>query len=338
MTGSSLAPTASFSSPPKHPLPAERPVRGTARAFTLIEMLVVLIILAILAGLIVSLAGRVTQGGKFTSTKSAIASYDTMLSEYLASNGGEAPAWVRTKLTQTVTDPAVIDDPNADTIDSVNEYIFPLVDGRYQMRTIVGGDMNKFDRNLDPSQAAMALFFLHAASVSPDTDRMLKGIDAKFIQKRDVWAYGWLVSSSTGEPTGELVKRRLRIAVPTDAFGFPLRMVHPEFHGGWGTFFTPSASGSGVWQADGVGSNPLRPFLKVSPASGLAEKNFSRSYRPFNPDVVTSPLPVGDADEGSCLSGRPYFYSVGADGDPGTRSDNVYTTIPSFPRQNAAIN
>ncbi len=52
---------------------------------------------------------------------------------------------------------------------------------------------------------------------------------------------------------------------------------------------------------------------------------------------MTSESAVGDADEGICPSNQPYFYSSGTDGDPGTREDNVYSTIPRFPSRTAEL-
>ena len=162
--------------------------------------------------------------------------------------------------------------------------------------------------------------------------------------KRDVLAYGWRVDAATGLPTGLAVQRRLRIPVPTDAFGFAIRVVHPEFHGGSGRYYYPNATG--MWVTDGTdamhplrGPVQVRPFWEQINGGGAAPTQalFTRSYRPFNPDSTGGTV-VGDADEGTCVASHLYFYSPGADGDPGTRTDNVYTTEPSFPPQTNRIN
>ena len=78
------------------------------RAFTIIEMLVVILILGILAGLIVGLAGRVTTGGKAGSTKNLIQTMDSIVTEYAAFKDSQVPGWVRTNLTQSNTDDCLL--------------------------------------------------------------------------------------------------------------------------------------------------------------------------------------------------------------------------------------
>ncbi|MEM8757845.1 MAG: prepilin-type N-terminal cleavage/methylation domain-containing protein [Planctomycetota bacterium] len=93
-----------------------------------------------------------------------------------------------------------------------------------------------------------------------------------------------------------------------DAHGNPIRFVHPQFDGGYGDYI------------DGTRDT-------LSATVGTTEVDFRRSYR-----VESGPSAIGDADEGICQGGTPYLYSAGADGDPGTRADNIYGDVtPTFP-------
>ncbi len=108
-----------------------------------------------------------------------------------------------------------------------------------------------------------------------------------------------------------------------DAWGQPIRAVVPGYDGGWGRYHDGS-------------SMKTRDNLLVSYKSSTQQVDnepYRRSARPFNPSAAGQP--VGDADEGICPSRRVYFYSAGEDGDPGKRKDNVYTTVPKFPKETA---
>jgi type II secretory pathway pseudopilin PulG len=122
--------------------------------------------------------------------------------------------------------------------------------------------------------------------------------------------------------TNQHASRALTI---TDAWGRPIRFVHPAFHGGFGPF----------WDADSENMNSQRETLLVrTPTSKgvFITAEFRRSYRPFSADDPARKQNwVGDGDEGMCIGNTPYFYSAGEDGDPGTRADNAYSTEPRFP-------
>jgi hypothetical protein len=94
------------------------------------------------------------------------------------------------------------------------------------------------------------------------------------------------------------------------------------WHGGYGAFVLPDGSSAG--------SN--RPTRQVPSVDGLSTRNYSRSYK-FGGGR-------GQADEGLCPGNRPYFYSAGPDGDPGTRGDNIYleTARPTYPPETSNYN
>lgn len=298
-----------------------------SRAFTLIEMLVVLVIIAILAGIVITLAQRVTQGGKFTATRHVLETADGLLTDYISLREAEAPIFVRTNQTQVNT-------AGTDDLLSTDEYLFPLIDGRYDRRTFPpqpGGPAPRFDRDKDPAQPAAALLLLQMMKESSTIERELKGLDPRFIERRDTYAFGWRIDPATNEPTGQPVLRRLRIPMLIDAFGRPIRYVHPTFQGGYGNYFN---------NADPPTSTNRKYIeLALSRSGGGAPviSVWSRCYRPF-PGNTVAENPVGDADEGLAIGGHGYFYSTGMDGDPGTRQDNVYTRQPSYPPETVNFN
>ncbi len=305
---------------------AHSPRFRSRTAFTIIEMLVVLVIIGILAGIVITLAQRVTQGGKFAATRNVVQLAENMLTEYTSTRDAAPPMFVKTNQTQQNT-------TGTDDTLSPDTYLFPLVDGRFEGRTFGGptggGPAGRFDKDRDPPQPSGALLLLAMKTESSAVERELKAVDTRFVQLRDVFAYGWLVDSQSGEPAGQPVLRRLRVPVLIDAFGNPIRYVHPAYQGGYGDFYNNAVPSMGVRR------NPLEVVYSPRVGQPLTAQ-FTRSYRPFNDTGAVGA--VGDADEGLAIGGHGYFYSAGLDGDPGTREDNVYNKQPSFPSETAKLN
>lgn len=123
-------------------------------------------------------------------------------------------------------------------------------------------------------------------------------------------------ASLPGEPTAVPAERQPLLPTIFDGWGRPIRYVHPAFDGvvlpsgaptSSTTFVDPSTYAS-------LSSGGVYSFLQV-------RRNSSRAS-------ASDPNP--DSDGGICPNDRPYFYSVGEDGDPSTTNDNVYTTVPKF--------
>jgi prepilin-type N-terminal cleavage/methylation domain-containing protein len=264
--------------------------RGTSRAFTLIELLVVIAIIGILAALVLTVAGRVTKSGRRTLTQHTIGVLDQMYTSYVA----DKESGIRSKFT-------------AD-----NGVEFPIVDGKV---TAGGGPAY----NTNPPEASMALFLLEIGKRGP-SGIGVSGLDSKLLDHVTVVSH--LGTPFVRDADNNLVTSFLTVK---DAFGNPIRFVHPAYQGGYGVFYNP------------VSVN--RPPLNVTRIGNPANIAYSRSMRPFVPGAAgVPPDAVGDADEGICTGGRAYFYSAGADGDPGTREDNVYTQQPTFPAETASAN
>lgn len=279
------------------------------RGFTLVEMLVVLIIVAILIAISLTVASRVTSSGKGRLTEGAIKLLEQSLTEYVSVRQTRPPAWYE-------------DDKG---------YSFPIIDGRLEDRTLpatyglrdgrtLTGPEIRFDREADPAQPTGALFVAVVSKIA-DADAMIRQLDGSLIERREIEAVA-------RGPDGSLERRHTFSAtVVKDGWGNPIRFVHPQLDGGAGSYYTKMPNGSYAQQR--------RDGLSIQASSdGLGTAvRFSRSFRPFDPTSVRTPNPAADADEGICLGDSPYFYSPGADGNPGTRSDNVYSTRPTFPAE-----
>lgn len=214
----------------------------------------------------------------------------------------------------------------------------------------------------DAPQPSTTLFLLAASEVVPVQQR-LSGLDSALMARESVPVFGWDVSYQLQQGAG-LCKDALVSAtrstkiiegpVVRDAFGLPIRFVTPLAHGGYGPFDIESTSTDGQWVAStnpsplsdlafkvewvkpklANNANPLERICDVLLQGSIdnTKIKISRRGRPtgMNRDATNSKSQIGDADEGFCRAGRPYFYSSGSDGDPRSVEDNVYTDRPIF--------
>ena len=289
--------------------------RGSiAGAFTLIEIMVVLVIIAILITISVVVASKVTQGGKVRATEDLIRVLDNALTSYMAETEGKVPA--------VYWDEA--DPPRP----------FPVWDGRYTP-TPGSTSPDNVDRDLDPAEPSQAVFMLMARQV-PAVEAILKGIDARHIQRLTQVRVGIHNQPAQKRATSNTTVDAESFYIK-DAWGRPIRFVHPAWDGGGGPYW----DGANMVARDPIefdyGTNGSPPRQGPDGNRQTLER-LRRSYKPRDP-ASAPPAPrttiVGDADEGLCIADRPYFYSAGPDGDPGTRGDNVYTTRPTFPTETA---
>lgn len=258
------------------------------RAFTLIEILVVIVIVGILISISLVVGKQVRTGSQSRSTEDTIRVLDLSLAAYEKSS------------TELPPSKFIYKDRS-----STKPYEFPIIDGRRLNDGV--------DRDTNPAIPSLARYTALCATV-PEADSLIQSVNSKLVRRVVIDPI-----LQTPPPAVEIV----------DAFGQPIRFVHPAFDGGYGDAYDPA---------------PIKPRdmeLVVTPDAGTVTDpkgyKYRRSAHPWNPANAISGTPVGDADEGICLNRRPYFYSAGPDGDPGTRSNNVYTTRPTYPTETAKI-
>lgn len=298
-----------------------RVVRGRSRcAFTLIELLAVVSVVLILATISLVVGRRVVDTGRTRTAQNLVRVLDQTLVEYLSSTG-------QSTLPSTFT--------------AGDGSQFPIIDARAATNYLPPPTPELADawQFAHPAEPSLALYMALLAD-APSAEKMLSQIDAKLLRQNDSKS-GLVTEVRTAlGPVLDANSNPLELATIVDPWGNPLRIVHPAYHGGYGTLYTSTASNPGVFS---VATNRPGNFEFREPRSGV-QVQYRRSAMPFNPLTGLEPGDrrefnwVGDADEGLCTNSRPYFYSAGSDFNPGTREDNVYSVIPTFPSQSVQYN
>jgi type II secretory pathway pseudopilin PulG len=241
--------------------------RGS-RGFSLVELISVFLIISLLIALSISVGRSVLQGRGERATQNVVQILDQALSAYISVKNAKPPAFY--------TD--------------LNGVQFPVIDGT----TGVGAAATAAD--VVPSTA---LFILQLQDV-PEAKALLTQIPAQFIRRQVLEVAGQVVQvGSAGGPGAGGQGDNLALVI-VDAWGQPIRYVHPEFHGS-------------------IGANGTGRTIQVGTGSPVFTRLVSTTF----PNVV-------DSDEGYCPNNRPYFYSAGPDTTAGTRKDNLYSTRPIF--------
>lgn len=238
--------------------------RWSGRGFTLIELLVVILIIAVLVGIGLAVGARVIGGGKTAQTRDLLKTLDNVLNSYRNATDGLPPA--------AIIDPRLPEGAVGGTI-----VYFPMADA--------------WDMDNDRTINSLGLFLAEARRV-PDAAALLDNIDPQRYQEFSYTLGAPVTAPGASEPT-----------LPTvlDAWGNPIRFVHPAFHG-----------------VRNMGED-VEDIIGMPPAG--------RYY----PEEIRRSPGQRDAD-GGLTTGTPYFYSAGPDGDPSTIEDNVYTTEPKIQR------
>lgn len=276
------------------------------RAFTLIELLVVLAIIAILASIGLLVANRVSGGGKEAATKDLLKILDSTLQSIAADKGPKLPSlW---------------------TDESLNKNQYPLFDGRI-------GNNPGSDPVANPAEPSLTWYLLLTGE-STSVSAAMGGLDPRFVLKAPIVTSLTAGQKEilTGMPNAPQTSAGGVVSglVIKDAWGEPIRFVHPTYQGGSGAFAI--SNGSGGWSMGPSRQSQMKSFKQ---GAGSQQVTMRRSWRA---DTAGG---IGDADEGLCPGGAPYFYSVGEDKDPGLRKgtggENVYLIEPKFTPETSKI-
>lgn len=267
--------------------------RSSSRAFTLLEMLVVIGIIGILIAITLVVGNVVTSGARQRLTLDTIRVLDTTVESYLKTKGDMPDPWIAEKVL-----------PGRST---TSTKAIPVADAR---------NMSDMDSALTPGGNQMinsvGLFIFQAQQV-PEAKAALSNLSPKV----------------TRQSSFKIGGTDLTLTTVFDAWGQPIRYVHPAFQGAW----------SGNRAIVGAGPNPVMPTtVDATQFPGLAGAPTGTTWLPIlmrRNNMATSAMPTtaqdhADSDGGRCTGGRPYFYSSGPDGDPSTTADNIYSTLPAF--------
>lgn len=171
---------------------------------------------------------------------------------------------------------------------------------------------------IESGARAMALLLSRA-----ELAEAIKTLPSDFVEAVDLRAVNGSGNVGPNEPPVAVTSVRV-----LDAWKRPLRFVHPAYDGGWGNF----------WNGTSLVARPVsRDLNERRGAVPSTTPNISRSIMPVDPTIPANAGAIGDADEGVCEGKSTYWYSVGEDGDPGTRSDNVYGVEPRFPSATSGL-
>jgi prepilin-type N-terminal cleavage/methylation domain-containing protein len=235
------------------------PSRPAARrAFTLLEMVIVIVIVSLLIGVGLSVGGRVVGSGKERSTRQVLLTLDQAMLAYTNIKG--------TKFPRAHVDAEGNEFPLADA--TVGASTTPLPSGLYAVATLMSEPASRVILETMPSEFSQRLPANSTVAV------FVTGQAPQALQSNNTFANAALLEIR-------------------DAWGTPMRFVHPEYHGK----FT----------------------------------NRQMQFRQDNVNVtVTLNRTETTTDAGLCPQNKPYFYSAGPDKRFDTREDNLYSVEPKF--------
>ena len=272
-----------------------------SRAFTLIELLTVIVIISILLSIVLVIAGGVRSSAQTRLTTDVIRQVDVGVESFIAEAGDLPPPVVLADDPMPGTD-ALAAYPLADAIDAsgsgftINSIAYFIVAAEREgldslFNGLPTGRIRLHDPDIDgggnqPELRTIfdawdqPLRFVHPAFDGVVTDEMIRGDNA----------------NAASLPGTDI-----------EVVDFAQTNMNP---GALGTNFALS-----------LGDFPDSVRL---PTTGGVDPTRTPILR-IRRNAVT------DSDGGLCVNGRPYIYSAGDDGDPATvEESNVYTTTPRF--------
>lgn len=265
------------------------------RAFTLMELMVVVLIIGVLVAIVLGVATGVTSSGRRALTTDTMRVLELALEDY-SSVKGARPA------------PHIID-PRIDPQNFGGEVpVFPVADAR------------DFGLSLSNDRVMInsAGFLVEQLrDVSSAYDAVVESLSADALRQYSPTPLG------NAQSTADL--RHPLLPTPFDAWGNPIRYVHPTFDG---LLFSQD-----VDLTDPAEPISIEDDLRISPPGPYDTVWVMRRIRRNAESTGTTggdeALP--DSDGGICRGDHPYFYSAGPDGDPSTTDDNVYgASTPTF--------
>ena len=187
----------------------------------------------------------------------------------------------------------------------------------YALADVRRADATGTDAGFESGARAMALL-----ASRPELAEAIKTLPSDFVEAVDLRAVNAAGNVLANEPTKPVMSIRI-----IDAWKRPIRFVHPAYDGGWGDY----------WNGTSIVARTVTRQMSERRGAAVVDTPIRRSLKPFDPNAPGNGLSVGDADEGLCDGKATYWYSVGEDGDPGTRKDNVYATEPRYPQATSGL-
>ena len=273
-------------------------------AFTLLELLIVVGIIAALAAITTLVGSAVLDTGKKRATLGVLQTLDEALAAYIDTKGDNPPALVEIPYERMAV-------PISGISPGESAY-FPAVDGK--------GAATRADELVDINSVA---YFIESVRSVPETQSLINSISPRFAKNYT--------------PNQDQQPQLLTIF---DAWDNPIRYVHPKFDG----IQEREPRQLGVSGDPVNIANPNKPFFVAGALpedfTTVIRLKFIRRNRLIDADFADdgSSAPQGgmnlgqldefdllpDSDGGITPGNRPYFYSAGPDGNPATLEDNIY--------------
>ncbi len=287
--------------------------RSARRAFTLIELLIVLGIIGVLMTIAVTVGRVAGDSGKIKATRDILATLDQAYNEYGSSRGGEIS-------------PAIVPDPRQSKspdhpAGAPNLLWIPVADARASLP--IAGSAHDTEWS-DQIINSVGLVMWQMSGV-PEAQKVLQSIPTRFVKS-------WDPDVPDPDNAAQNVQQWGQPRLPTvfDAWGNPIRFVHPSFDGAF--FGDPRSPTQNVRDFRAVGDIVKAvslPNALPGPPTFLMAQIRRNNFASTGGGSPNDAKP--DSDGGICPGDRPYFYSAGPDGDPSTVNDNVYLRLPKLP-------